>query len=108
MRLAAANLVAATDTLLFDCPDGQQAFITLNLVNRSGGLAKVRVAFTASDTAPTDADWIEFDTPLPAAGASGGSTLERTGLSLQAKDRIYVRSDVAGVSAVAYGLQETV
>lgn len=106
MRLAALTIPAAADTILFDCPDGQRAIVTLNLCNRTGGPAKVRVALTAGDAAPTLADWIEYDTPLPPAGTSGGSTLERTGIAMRAQDRLYVRSDVVGVSAVAFGLQD--
>lgn len=107
MRLAAITIPAGADTLLHTVPADSRAIVTLSLCNRSAAPAKVRVAFTSGDV-PTTADWIEFDTPLPSAGTSGGSTLERTGLAMAAGDRLYVRSDVVGVSAVAYGVQEPI
>lgn len=108
MRIAAITIPAAADTLLYDCPDGYRAIVTLSLCNRTADTPKVRVAVTAGDAAPTTADWIEYDLPLPPAGQSGGSSAERTGIALAAGDRIYVRSDLVGVSAVLYGVREPV
>lgn len=108
MRLNASNVPANADTVLYDCPDGSRAIVTVSLCNRADTVIKVRLALTSNDAAPAAQDWIEYDVPLPAAGASGGSTLERTGLVMTAKDRLYVRASAAGVSAVAYGVQEAI
>lgn len=109
MRLTALDVPAAADTLLYTVPADTRLIATLNLCNRatlSAG-AKVRVALTAG-AAPVAADWIEYDAPLPPSGNPGGSTLERTGIALKAADRIYVRADVVGVSAVLFGLTDAV
>ena len=105
MRLAAQSLNAGADTALHTVPAGQRAVFTVSLCNRSAVTTKVRLALTTG-AAPTDADWIEYDTPIQAAGAAGGSVLERTGLALAEGQKLYVRADVAGVSAVVFGIQE--
>lgn len=105
MRLAAQSLAADADTALYTVPAGRRAVFTASLCNRSAATAKVRLALTDGG-APTDADWIEFDTPVQPAGSGGGSILERTGIALDAGQTLYARADVAGVSAVVFGIQE--
>lgn len=107
MRFNALDLTANATTLLYTCPAGHEAFVTVSLTNRSSAKVQVQLALTVA-AVPTDADWIEFDTPLPPKGTSGGSTLVRSELPLAAGERLYVRSDAAGVSAVAYGYREAV
>lgn len=107
MRLAASNLAAAVTTALYTVPNGRRAIVTLNVCNRAAASTKVRVALTAG-AAPADADWLEYDTPLPAAGGSGGSVLERTGLALGAGQQIHVRAETVGVSALVFGVEEAV
>lgn len=107
MRLAAVNLPAAADAALHTVPAGHRAVVTLNLCNRNAERVKVRVAVTDGGV-PSPADWIEYDTPLPAAGSTGGSTLQITGLALGSGQAIYARSDVADVSAVVHGVQEAI
>lgn len=107
MRLAALDLAAGVVTEVFVAPAGYRPVFTLNICNRSAGPAKVRVALTEG-AAPDAADWIEYDTPIPAAGSVGGSVLERTGLALHQGQKLFVRSDVAGVSAVLFGFREPV
>lgn len=105
MRLAASNIAAGVVTWLYSVPAGRRAVLNLNLCNRATATAKVRVAITAGQP-PVDADWIEYETPLPAAGSPGGSVLERTGLALGAGQQVHVRADVAGISAVLYGIED--
>lgn len=107
MRFAALNLAAAAVTEVFVAPAGTRPVFTLNLCNRSANPAKVRVALTEG-AAPTDADWIEYDTPIPAAGSAGGSVLERTGIALHDGQKLFVYVDVAGVSAVVFGFREPI
>lgn len=107
MRLAAVDLPAAADTALHTVPAGHRAVVTLNLCNRNVERAKVRVAITAGGP-PTAADWIEYDTPLPAVSSTGGSTMQITGLSLGAGQSVYARADVADVSAVVHGVEEVI
>ena len=107
MRLAAQTLAAGVTTALYTVPANSRVVLTVSLCNRSGSAAKVAMALTTG-AAPTDADWIEFDTPLQPAGSSGGSVLERTGLALGVGQALFVRSDVVSVSAVAYGVLEAI
>jgi len=107
MRLAAQNLTAGVVTELYVVPAATRVVLTANLCNRAATLPKVRLAVT-DGAVPTDADWIEYDTPLPAAGSSEGSVIERTGLALAAGQKIFARADIAGVSAVLYGVKEAV
>lgn len=107
MRLAASNLAAGAVTALYTVPANKRAIVTLSLCNRAATSPKVRVAMTAG-AAPSDADWLEYDTPIPASAASGGSVLERTGLALGAGQQLHVRADVAGVSAVVFGVEEAI
>ena len=105
MLLATANLAAAAVTALYTVPANRRAVLGLNLCNRSAAVVTVRVALTTG-AAPTDADWIEYETPLPAAGGSSGSVLERTGLALGPGQKLYVRASAAGVSASAFGIED--
>lgn len=99
MKLASVALDAQTAAAIYTCPANSRAVVSLNLCNRAATLAKVRVALT-NGAAPTDADWIEYDTPL-----SGSAVLERTGLALGAGQSIWCQADTADVSAVAYGIE---
>ncbi|WP_427792260.1 hypothetical protein [Brevundimonas diminuta] len=98
MRLAASNLPAAQDVCLYAVPADSRAVFTVSFCNRTPAMAKVRLAMTNGE-APTDADWLEFDTPL-----IGFAVLERTGLALTGGQKVYARADVDGVSAVAFGV----
>lgn len=107
MKLAALDLAAGAVTELYVAPAGTRPVLTVNLCNRSAAAAKVRIALT-DGAAPANPDWIEYDTPIPAAGSAGGSVLERTGIALHEGQKLFVRSDIAGVSAVAYGFREPI
>lgn len=100
MRLAASNLPAAQDVSLYTVPSLKRAVLSVSLCNRTNGPIKVRMGLAAS-AAPEDSDWIEYDVAVPANGV-----LERTGLALGAGQSVFVRADVAGLSAVAFGIEE--
>lgn len=76
--------------------------LLVNLCNRGGATAKVRLAISAAAT-PSDGEWIEYDYPLDPAGLRG-STLERGGLAVPAGKYVVVRSDVGTVSAQVSGV----
>lgn len=107
MKLASVNLDAEAVTAIYTCPPGQRAIVTLNLCNRADASARVRVALT-NGAAPTDADWIEYDTPIPAAGSASGSILQLSGLALGAGQQVHVHPSAAGVSATVVGLEQAV
>lgn len=99
-RLGAADLAAAANTTLFTVPAGKITTFTVSLCNRGSASAKVRLAI-AEAAAPINAEYLEYDTSIPANGV-----LERSGLVAEAGKLIVVRSDVATVSAVAFGFEE--
>lgn len=96
-RLAAADLAATTDTLAYTVPAAKEAFLAINLCNRSTEARTVRVALTGAGT-PTSADWIEYGMEL-----APGETLLREGVTLEADARVYVWASGLDVSAVLYG-----
>lgn len=97
--LGKASLVADTDTVLYTVPDGKEAAFSVNIVSTANA-AKIRLSLSAADV-PEDGEYIEYGTSLPAS-----SVLERTGLVLDAGKRLVARTDVAGVNAVVYGIEE--
>lgn len=107
MRLAALDLAADETTLVWTVPAASRAIVSLNLVNRAAARVTVRVAVTDGD-APAAADWIEYDTPIVAAGQPGGSVLLRSGLVLGAGQQIHARASADDVSAGVYGIVEEV
>lgn len=107
MRLAAADLPADTATLLHTIPADHRAVLTVNLCNRGPDRVLVSLALT-DGSSPLDADWIEYRTPLPAAGSTGGSTMQVTGLALGAGQCLYALSSADQVSAVVHGVQELI
>ena len=101
-RLGAANLSAATNTQVYDCPDNTFAVVTLSICNRSAGAVTVQVAVCLAATAatPDPSEYLEFDVSLAAKGV-----LERTGIVMAADQRLVVRSSAASVNAVVYGIE---
>lgn len=101
--LGKAALVAGTDTSMYTVQVGNMATISINFVNTSSTVAaKVRIGITTAGALGA-ADYIEYDTPIPANGV-----LERTGLVIGPLDIVYVRSDVTNVTARVYGFEEAV
>jgi len=93
------DLAAATDTLVYTCPAGKRASITVSFANRGASAAKVRLARGVGGS-PAAIDYVEYD-----AGVAVGTPLIRSGLSLSAGDKLWVRSDVVSVTAQIDGVE---
>lgn len=98
-RLGANDLASATNTTIYTCPADTFTVASVSIVNRGTNPATIRMAVAASDT-PTNAEYIEFDTELLPK-----NVLERTGIMLGATQKIVVRSSLAAVSVVAFGIE---
>lgn len=94
-----ASLAAATNTDLCTAPAGKVITVNVNLCNRTSNPVQVRLAIRSAAIA--DADYIEYDTTLPANGV-----IERTGLVLSAGEIITARASATGVSARVHGFEE--
>ena len=98
-RLGTADLAANTNTTVYTVPAANFAVVTLSMCNRSTTQRSIRVALASADT-PTPGEYIEYDTSLV-----GNGTLERTGIVVNAGQKIVVFANSVDVSAVVYGLE---
>jgi hypothetical protein len=96
-KLGSADLAAATDTLLFTSTSTPQTF-NVRFANRNSNAVRVRVAISTA-ASPTLADYVDYDVAIQALGI-----LEDTGLVCSSGEKIFVRSDTAGVSVRAHGI----
>lgn len=97
--LGRQDLAASTDTAVYTVPADTYAVANVNIVNRGGSVASVRVAISDTST-PNNADYIEYDTELITNGI-----LERSGLVMDASKVLVVWSNLADVSVVVYGFE---
>jgi hypothetical protein len=98
-RLGTADLAAATETTLYECPANTFTVLTVSIVNRGTNSALVRIAICDTATSGDD-EYVEYDSELSAKGV-----LERTGLVVDAGKFVVVRSSAISVNAVAYGIE---
>ena len=96
-RLGASDVAAGTYTTVYTCPASTFAVVSINLLNRGNSSCFVRLADAST---PTNGEFIEFDTEL-----TPKSLLERTGIVMQAGKLLVVYTNVANVSAVAFGIE---
>lgn len=104
-RLGAADIAAATNTVIYTAPAGGVATVSVNISNRNslGTNILVRLAFINGGIgALSDADYVEYDTQI-----LSGEVLERTGIVMAAGQTIVIYSDLASVSAQVWGWEET-
>ena len=99
-RLCAVDLSANVDATVFTVTSATVASFSVSVCNRNAASVRVRLALAATAT-PTAADYLEYDTLLPA-----NSVLERTGLILEGGKLLVARSDTTNVNCVAYGYED--
>lgn len=101
--LGQAALSATTDTTVYTVPSSTLAVVNINVVNRSSSSsANVRVAL-ASTATPQTSEWIEYD-----ASVSSNGVLERSGIAMNAGERVVVYASTANCSVSVYGLEQSV
>ena len=85
-------------------PSGKAQILTFSLSNRTTSAGTFNLAVVNNGTTtPSAGDFIEVQTPINARGV-----FERTGIVLQNGQTLVCNSTIAGVSAVTYGLEDTV
>lgn len=100
-RLGAVDIATINqDTLLYTCPAGNFAVVTVSLVNRTNTECTVRIGVCAATSSIAVGEFIEYELILSAHGV-----LERTGIVLQAGYSILFRSSLLGVNGMAYGIE---
>lgn len=92
----AVQTTANTEQLLYTVPESTEVLCSVNVCNKGTTAVKVRIGLLSSGESATAAGgFIEYDTSIPANGV-----LERTGILLNASEKIAVNSDTA--TNVAY------
>lgn len=99
--LGRVSLASTTLTTVYTVPIGQLAYANVNVTNRTGASAAVRIALAQTATAPLASEYIEYDSFVAPNGV-----LERTGIVLDAGWSIVAYSDKANVSVQAYGIEQ--
>jgi hypothetical protein len=98
-KLGSAALAADTDTTIYTCPAETTAVVNVNLCNRGGLGATVRVSIGAAS--PAEADYVEYGAVIPAGGV-----LERSGLVVGAGEVLVARANTGDVAVRAFGYEE--
>jgi hypothetical protein len=99
--LGQASLAAVTNTTVYTVPATKVASISVTVFNTNPTTPTVvRLAVAAAST-PTAAEYLEFDTIIPA-----GSEFEKTGVVLSANKNFVAYSTMSGVSVNVYGFEE--
>jgi hypothetical protein len=100
--LGRVSLASTTLTTVYTVPIGQLAYANVNVTNRTGASAAVRIALAQTAAAPLASEYIEYDSFVAPNGV-----LERTGIVLDAGWSIVAYSDKANVSVQAYGIEQS-
>ena len=100
--LGRVSLASTTLTTVYTVPAGNVSYLNINIANRTGASAAVRVALAQTAASPLDAEYLEYETDI-----GGNGVLERTGLVLGAGWSVVAYSDKANVSVMAYGIEQS-
>jgi hypothetical protein len=101
-RLNGVSVPANVDTVIYSAPSAKRATVTVSLCNRAQSNIFVSIGLCVSGaTTLGDTDYIEFNVNI-----SPGNTIERTGITPANGERIIIRTNQAGISAVVWGYEE--
>ena len=103
--LGTAELLTATYQVVYTVPTSYVGTCTVSICNRHTASNKVRIGLTENTLTPGDAEFIEYDALLLAAGGAG-NVLERSGLVLDAGRKVVAYALSANASCVVYGFEE--
>lgn len=98
-RLAAVDMPAGINTVIYEMPTGKIQVFSINISNRNDSDVKIRLALVdggLSDLA--DSDYLEYDTVVRANGV-----LERSGIALAGEQSLIGYSDTGNVSFTVWG-----
>lgn len=98
--LGQAAPAASTDTTVYTVPAATVGVVTISIVNTTTSPIALRLAI-ASLATPVAAEFIEYDTVIPANGF-----LERAGIVMNATEKVVVNATSAGLSVSVYGYEE--
>ena len=98
-KLGSGDLAATTLTTVYTCPADTFTVASVSFCNRGNSAVAVRLALANADS-PTDAEYLEYDVEI-----LGKGVLERTGIVLNATEKLVVYSSAANVSVVAFGIE---
>ena len=100
--LGGVVLPESSVTTVYTVPEGKQAAITVNAVNRSTvDNIKYWLALTAN-VSPASQDYIEFESQIVPTGV-----LERTSIIIGAGTKVLANANVTGITVVVWGFEET-
>jgi hypothetical protein len=93
---------ATVYTSVYAVPTGYFTALSIAILNRGTTQGSVRVALTGTQgpAAPSNAEFIEYDTII-----GGGGVLERTGIMLNAGKYVVVYSTTANLSVSVFGIE---
>jgi hypothetical protein len=98
-KLGSGDLAATTLTTVYTCPADTFTVASVSFCNRGNSAVAVRLALANADS-PTDDEYLEYDVEI-----LGKGVLERTGIVLNATEKLVVYSSAANVSVVAFGIE---
>ena len=98
-RLGKADLFATTDTVVYTCPADTFTVATVSICNRGNQVITLKMSVSDSGT-PDASEYVEYDTEVLSHGV-----LERTGLVMNAGQKLVVWSNAVNVSAVVMGIE---
>lgn len=103
-RLGATIVIAATNTLLYQCPTGKKAVANVTACNQGATDRTIRIAHidgTGIAGVATE-DYLLYDAPIEAVGS-----VNIMGITMGPLDSILVRASHAEVTFIAHGSELT-
>lgn len=101
-KLGTADLVAATDTLLYTVPASMLTTCNVRFTNRNGVETVISLAI-GTGVNPAAADYFTYNQTLPANGI-----IEEMGIVCSAGEKIWARAARANVTVRVHGYEEAV